>query len=99
MPAEEHLDIRCEERGRTTVVRLQGELDIATGPALEHLLESVEGEIVVDLRDVTFVDSAGLQMLLRHRRRPLAVIPGGPHVRRVFDLTDADRLLRMVDAA
>jgi anti-anti-sigma factor len=99
MPAEEHLDIRCEERGRTTMVHLEGELDLATGPVLEHLLESIEGEVVVDLRDLSFVDSAGLQMLLRHRRRPLAVIPGGPSVQRVFALTDAGRLLRTVDAA
>jgi anti-sigma B factor antagonist len=99
MPAEEHLHIEVERRGRAAVVRLTGELDIATRPSLESTLHAIDGEIVVDLRGLTFLDSDGLQMLLRHRRRPLAVVPGEPRVQRLFEMTDTDRLLRFVEAA
>ena len=99
MPAEEHLHIDVERRGRAAVVRLTGELDIATRPVLEETLHAIDGEVVIDLRGLTFLDSDGLQMLLRHRRRPLAVIPGAPRVQRLFEMTETERMLRFVDAA
>ena len=97
MPAEEHLHIDVERRGRAAVVRLTGELDIATRPSLEKTLHAIDGEVVVDLRGLTFLDSDGLQMLLRESH--LAVVPGEPRVQRLFEMTDTDRLVRFVEAA
>ena len=99
MPAVEHLHIDVERRGRAAVVHLTGELDIATRPALEDALHAIDGEIVIDLRGLTFLDSDGLQMILRHRRRPLTVVPGVPRVQRLFEITETDRMLRFVEAA
>ena len=49
-----------------------GEIDMATAPLLEkHLLAAAsEGvtSIVVDLADVTFMDSSGLNMFIRQSR-------------------------------
>lgn len=55
---------------------VSGELDMATAPELrEHLaaaLDSGVKRIVVDLRDVTFMDSIGLAAVLHARSRLLA---------------------------
>jgi anti-anti-sigma factor len=51
-------------RDGLTVVRLIGELDIASAPQLERYLEQLIDEdscrLVVDLSDLTFCDSTGL---------------------------------------
>jgi stage II sporulation protein AA (anti-sigma F factor antagonist) len=53
------------------VVRLIGEVDMATAPTLQRYLEIVPTATVLDLRDVTFIDSSGLSVLVRaHRDRP-----------------------------
>lgn len=54
-----------------TVVRVLGELDIATAPELIAALEQLEGRsdrLVVDLSATTFLDSAGLQSVVRSAR-------------------------------
>jgi anti-anti-sigma factor len=99
MPSEEHLHIHAERRGRATVVHLEGELDIASRPRLEETLAKLDGDVVVDLRGLTFLDSDGLQMLLRQPRRHLTVVPAPPRVQRLFALTETERMLRFVEAA
>jgi anti-sigma B factor antagonist len=75
---------------------VRGDVDLATARALEEALEArvrdSVGALVVDLTRVAFIDSTGLQVLLRVRAllgredRALALIcPHGP-VRRVFEL-------------
>jgi len=60
----------CTDDG--TVVRFCGELDIATAPPLQaHLLDLIEGghRIVIDLAEVAFMDTSGLEALLACQRR------------------------------
>jgi anti-anti-sigma factor len=42
-----------------------GELDIATAPQIDAAFAGLSGEVVVDCRDVTFIDSAGFDALDR----------------------------------
>lgn len=79
------------------VVRALGEVDLTTVADLDSALRQVQGNgdanVVLDLWDVTFIDSVGLGVLLSAKRRAqkgiggFAVIaePGGP-VQTVFDL-------------
>ncbi|MFC8513087.1 anti-sigma factor antagonist [Streptomyces sp. NPDC057257] len=57
------------------VAELRGDIDLATVPHLRFWLDSVAAlrapAYVVDLRAVTFIDSTGLSLLLRMRRRAL----------------------------
>jgi len=78
--------------GRHTV-RLIGEIDLATLPRLEATVEQVaveRAEITLDLRDVTFIDSAGLRLLtlLSRRVEDFQLIPGPPHIQRLFARDD-----------
>jgi len=58
--------------GRVTVVRLEGEWDLARGRELEGMLSSAIGlhrDLVVDLGETTFLDSTALGMLLTAQQR------------------------------
>lgn len=77
-----------EERsdgGPGLLLRFSGELDMVTAPGLRRRLEQAitggAGGIVIDLTDVTFVDSLSLASLVaaKHRLAPdgrLAVVAG-----------------------
>jgi anti-anti-sigma factor len=55
------------------VVALHGELDIATADGLAEALVAVAGStLVVDLSDLTFMDSTGIGTLVVARNRVLA---------------------------
>jgi anti-sigma B factor antagonist len=72
----------------------RGELDIATVPQLEEALALAEqssvGEVLVDLREVTFIDSMGVRCLLQATARSqgdsarLRVIRGSDQVELVL---------------
>jgi anti-sigma B factor antagonist len=59
------LDVEVDEDAR--VARLRGELDLSTKETFADALEplvAAGGDVVVDMEDVTFVDSTGLHGLL-----------------------------------
>ena len=65
--------VRTERHGAAAVVVPTGELDIATAQALEQELESAfesdADRVVLDLRELEFIDSSGLRTLLTARRQ------------------------------
>ena len=78
-------------------VDVAGELDIATSPQLGRALrESPAKLVVLDLRDLAFMDCAGLHTILeasdsaRRDGRRLLLLRGTPNVDRVFALTGTD---------
>jgi anti-anti-sigma factor len=82
---------------------IRGELDLSTGPRAEEELRRAETEhpetLILDLRDVSFFDSTGLQLVLdadvraREEGRTLIVLPGDGEPRRILELAEvADRL-------
>ena len=72
-PIPEAFSVRTEQHGEAAVVVPSGELDLATAPALEEALgRAFEGgseRVVLDLRELEFIDSSGLRTLLTARRR------------------------------
>lgn len=85
------------------VVRAAGELDIAAVPQLRdavHAARRQADHVVVDLRDVSFLDSFALHALTalqddRSDRPSLHVVPGAG-IQRVLDLADARAALRWI---
>ena len=92
----------------TVVVAARGEIDLYTAPELEHALAGpvAEGtaQLVVDLSEVTFVDSTALHVFLRAARQldreagELIVVAPDPNVRKVFEITGVDRFLAVVSS-
>jgi anti-sigma B factor antagonist len=83
-----------------------GELDIATVPQLDAALRRAWASsdvIVVDLRELQFIDSSGAHLLLDANRRirrsggRLIVVRGRWEVDRLFVLLGLDRELELVD--
>jgi anti-anti-sigma factor len=62
--------------GDTSVVVATGELDFATRDELVELLSTIEdigtARIILDARGVTFIDSAGLHVMIAAHKRALA---------------------------
>lgn len=99
----------CEVRGdqARVVVHLDGELDFAVAArvagTLDELVESGSARIVVDLRGLGFMDSAGIHMFVsahhaaRRRGCALSLIRGSRNVDRVFRLTGTDALFAVAD--
>ena len=90
----------------TARVRLDGELDLSTVPALEArvaaLLASGSTRIVLDLAELEFIDSTGLRLILELHGEAardgfsLALVPGGEAVQRVFEITGTVQVLPFV---
>jgi anti-anti-sigma factor len=89
-PDEGVLDIDI----RDDIVVLRGDLDMDTVDVLSTKLETIEGTIVLDLEGVTFLDSTGLQSLVRARKAAdqrgdeLILRHPSAAVQRVLDLTN-----------
>jgi anti-anti-sigma factor len=86
------------------VVRVAGELDMNTEPALSKVLhqvldEAADRDVVVDLADLSFLDSSGVRALLEgdalatQRGRKLRARNARGIVARVLYLTGVDALL------
>jgi anti-sigma B factor antagonist len=99
----EPLSIRSSREGGFHRLLLIGELDIATVPMLEAAFDAAYGDeaaemIVVDLTQLSFMDSTGLHLLLRMHAAckdddRLRVVNGSRAVVRLFDVAGVrDRL-------
>jgi len=94
--------------GSAWVVAVTGELDLRTSPELEERLARVWSTgaelVILDLRQIEFMDSTGLRVLLgAHQRaqesgRRFALVRGADQVERVLTLTGVRDLLTVVDA-
>ena len=87
----------------TIVIRLQGELDMATAPglgrAMDTALDARPSTLALDLSDLTFLDSIGIRVLITACRRSGAQgstfvlrSPQRP-VLKALRLTGVDRLM------
>jgi anti-anti-sigma factor len=85
-------------------IAVKGELDLAAAPdLLRRLDDALEadpgGDLLVDFRHVTFIDSTGLGVLVACRKRALSaggeltVVNVAPNVRHVLEVTGLDKVL------
>jgi len=89
------MDVEVTEASGSTVVRVRGELDLATAPQLDEALGGIDpgGHVVVDLSEVGFLDSSGLAVLLQARQRlgadgaELRLVVSRPSILRVLEVT------------
>jgi anti-anti-sigma factor len=79
-------------------VHLAGELDLSNVSSLRAKLGAVNGPAVVDLSDVTYLDSTALNelALLRRRVDTVALVVGSANVRRTLDIVGFAQSFRIV---
>jgi anti-sigma B factor antagonist len=94
----ETFSITRSTHGTSEVVTLGGELDMAHAPTVAETLDALadtERAVVVDLTELTFIDSSGIHAILRPRPQQgsvLLVCPPG-NIHRVLSVTKIDRVL------
>lgn len=97
-PMPRELTIETTRDRETLTLVLRGELDLASAPTLRRHLHGAQASgahrVVVDLRELEFLDSAGLHVLLdAHQRLRAPQHPrlflrrGRPSIQRLFELT------------
>jgi anti-sigma B factor antagonist len=92
---------RRELPGRGTVLQVEGELDMATAPALEDALADAgfAERLVIDLTACTFVDSSAVRVLVSSARDSeaasgsLALVVADPGILRVLEISGVDTML------
>jgi anti-anti-sigma factor len=97
------LTTRIDTRNGVANITLSGELDMGTVPILHAQLTAVEqdgaGAIMLDLRDLNFIDSTGLQAFVQAYSRSkvnghrFLLVGASPITRRLFEITRTEFLL------
>jgi anti-sigma B factor antagonist len=100
-------DLHVDRRGSMAILRASGELDILGAERLEACIGDLAGNspdtVVIDLRDVSFMDSTGLRSLIRARARgteaewSLKLVRGPGPVHKVIELTRMDAVFDFVE--
>ena len=101
-PEAPHFRVEVEDDGTLVVLRLHGELDLATVPHVEETIARHAGgrALVIDLRELEFMDSSGVRLIVELRNRgngDVAFMAPGPRVAQVLDVTGVGPKLRWVD--
>ena len=93
---EEMLEVHTTTRDGVPIVSAQGEIDVSTAPKLRDELSSVSADsvrVVVDLSEVTFLDSTGLGVLVASWKRyneaggTLELVITRPQIVKVLEVT------------
>jgi anti-sigma B factor antagonist len=97
VPFVPDIDVSVSWTAGLPVVAVSGELDIVSGPRLRDALDEVmagsPGRLVIDLTDVSFLDSSGLGVLVAARKKVRAwsgdvvLVRPVPIVARVLEVT------------
>jgi anti-anti-sigma factor len=96
------IDLR---EGEVPIVRLEGDLDVSSAPALwdvfRRLLGGGASALEIDASGLAFVDSAGANLLARLVREHVAVVVRNPNrpVRRLLDVSGISRRIEIVDGS
>ena len=108
-PTSELVSIDVSASGSGTIVTAAGEIDSTSAPVLRQhldaLLDGVVGDLTVDLRQVSFLDSAGLCVLATAHRRAvrqdvrMRVLASSRAVIRPLQITGLWELLRAEQVA
>jgi anti-sigma B factor antagonist len=106
-PDPRQFEVTAERLGADGLILVQGELDIATLPELEEAVTRLRSQrlerLVIDLRELAFLDSMSIELLLRLHGEltaagaELVIVRGPRAVNRIFDLMELERVLTLVD--
>jgi anti-sigma B factor antagonist len=98
-------EVRLHQRGDTTLLHVSGEFDVDCSNEFRGVLATMPGaarELLVDLRETTFIDSTGIALLLEAWRSaeqsklPFSLIVAGGQVAETLRLAGLDRFIRTI---
>lgn len=91
--------------GGAVVVRVEGELDMATSGDLEQAITEAESgtHLVIDLTECTFLDSSAVRVLVEGARTSersngrVSIVARDPGIVRVLEISAVDTMLPVHD--
>jgi anti-sigma B factor antagonist len=102
------MDIETLTVENTKVVRLKGRLDATNAPDLEReltpIIEGTEGTLLINMKDLDYISSAGLRTLLlgakllKNKGGALALCALQEAVREVFDIAGFTELFPIYES-
>lgn len=105
---ESSFQVHVRSADRAAVIVVSGELDLASAPALEEELNRALTNgadlLIVDLRELEFIDSTGLGLLIKANRqaeaagRRFAIVRGQSQVQRLLGVTGIEQRLTLVNS-
>ncbi len=90
--------------GADGVVVVSGRLDAAQAPTAQAFLDGVQGTVALDCRNLEYISSAGLGVLLKTQKRLLAsagklrLIGVGRHLQDIFSYSGFDQIFEIEPA-
>jgi anti-sigma B factor antagonist len=95
-------DVTESGHSKVPIVNARGEIDVSTSPELHDVLAGVISRrpelVIVNLSEVTFIDSTGLGVLvgtardLRAKGGELRLVATQPHIIKLLELTGLDEM-------
>ncbi|MBV9309597.1 MAG: STAS domain-containing protein [Solirubrobacterales bacterium] len=105
---QNHFRVEVRSEGSASILMLIGELDLASSTALEQELDRAmepgRNAVILDLRELEFMDSTGLSVLVKAHQRAeeagteFGLVKGPAQVQRLLSLTGVADRLRFADA-
>jgi anti-sigma B factor antagonist len=102
------MEVITKELRRCNLVIAKGRIDTATVKTLSQALAEIKDagrcKIVLNMKDVTYISSAGLSELIdtqntcKHRRGELVLAEVPPRIREVFNLAGLTPLFTLYDS-
>ena len=100
------LEVYPGESGDVRVLRVAGAVDLAKAPELRErlaLIPADSGTVIIDMSQVSFLDSTGLSVLVASWKRfsgeddhgKFRVVASRPAIQRVFHVTGLTHVLRV----
>ena len=103
VPEALRIDVSPAAGSGPALVVLSGEMDVVSSPSFTEAMTELEQElpdgVVIDVAGLTFIDSSGINALLRAARtveargRRAVLAAPGTHVQRVFEITHVPTLV------
>lgn len=98
-----NLDVELIEQGTVKTLVLSGEIDAYTAPILKEsllpLTQQIDGEIIVDLENVNYMDSTGLGVFIsalkssKEHSSSFKLVHLQERVSRLFKITGLDSII------
>ena len=106
--SEPDFEVRVSEQPGIPVLAVRGEIDVASAPEFHASLSDLIGKgsevVMVDLSEVSFIDSSGLGALvgaekeMRGAGHELRLVVTQPQITRLLELTGLDEVFTVVSS-
>lgn len=102
------IEIEIKEKNNLKFFNLRGEIDVYTSPKLkEKVVEELEKKVenlVINLQEVSYIDSTGLGILIgalkrmKEREGNLYLIFSSPRLKRIFEITGLNKIFLIYES-